>query len=345
MPASAREAFHTRKAEVIVPSMSTRPILIAGAGAIGSVMGAMLRSAGHDVAILGRENHLDAIARAGLRISGLFGDHVASGFILASDPARLEGPFDLILLTVKAYDTAAIADRIKHLLAPDGLVVSMQNGVGNLDVLVERFGRANVIGGRVMLGAEIRSPGAAHATVFGEPIAMGPSMLANREHCARLFGRAREVAAMLTGAGLASEAVSDIAPLLWMKLFYNAALNPLGALLRLNYGALAADPDLRAIMDEVIDEAFAVAVALDVPVPFESAEAYRAVFYSKLVPATFNHRPTMLYDLEQRGRTDIMEMNGKVVELAGRLGLRADTNRFLTHLIRARERMWKKDAT
>ena len=90
--------------------MSTRPILIAGAGAIGSVMGAMLRRAGHNIAMLGRENHLEAIARDGLRISGIFGDHLACGFVLTSDPARLEGPFDLILLAVKAYDTAAIAD-------------------------------------------------------------------------------------------------------------------------------------------------------------------------------------------------------------------------------------------
>ena len=322
--------------------MGTRPILIAGAGAIGSVMGAMLRRAGHDVAMLGRESHIGAIARDGLRVSGLFGDHLVKDFSLASDPARLQGPFDLILLTVKAYDTAPMADRIEHLLARDGLLVSMQNGVGNLDALVERFGRARVIGGRVMLGAEIRSPGAAHATVFGEPIAIGPSALANREHCTRLFERAREVAALMTAAGIPTEAFEDIAPLLWTKLFYNAALNPLGALLRLNYGALAADQDLRAIMDQVIEEAFAVASALDVPLPYESAEAYRAVFYSKLVPATFNHRPTMLYDLEQRGRTDIMEMNGKVVELAGRVGLRADTNRLLTHLIRARERIWRK---
>jgi len=322
--------------------MSTRPILIAGAGAIGSIMGAMLRRAGHNVAMLGREGHIEAIARHGLRVSGLFGDHHTTGFNLASDPARIEGPFHLILLTVKAYDTATMADRIKHLLAPDGLAISMQNGVGNLDVLIERFGRSRVIGGRVMLGAEIRAPGAAHATVFGEPIALGPSTLANREHCAALFARAREVAAMMTAAGIPTEAFHDIAPLLWTKLFYNAALNPLGALLRLHYGALAADPDLRTIMNEVIEEAFAVASALDVPVPFESAEAYRAVFYSKLVPATFDHRPTMLYDLEQRGRTDIMEMNGKVVKLAGHVGLRADTNRLLTHLIRARERMWRK---
>ncbi len=323
--------------------MSTRPILIAGAGAIGSIMGVMLRRAGHEVALLGRESHLEAIARDGLRISGILGDCHARDFVLARDPARLQGPFDLILLTVKAYDTAAMADSIKHLLAPAGLVVSMQNGVGNLDVLVERFGPSRVIGGRVMLGAEIREPGTAHGTVFGEPIAIGPSRLANREHCTALFARAREVAAMMTAAGIPTEAFENIAPLLWTKLFYNAALNPLGALLRLHYGALAADPDLRTIMNEVIEEAFAVASALDVPVPFESAEAYRTVFYSKLVPATFNHRPTMLYDLEQRGRTDIMEMNGKVVELAGCVGLRADTNRLLTHLIRARERMWRKE--
>src|ERR1019366_3964993 len=163
----AREAFHAPDVTVIVPSMGTRPILIAGAGAIGSGMGANLRRAGHDVAMLGRESHISAIARDGLRVSGLFGDHLVKDFSLASDPARLQGPFDLILLTVKAYDTAPMADRIEHLLARDGLLVSMQNGVGNLDALVERFGRARVIGGRVMLGAEIRSPGAAHATVFG----------------------------------------------------------------------------------------------------------------------------------------------------------------------------------
>jgi 2-dehydropantoate 2-reductase len=329
----------------IVRSMSERPILIAGAGAIGSIIGAMLRRAGHEVTLLGRKHHLDAIARGGLRISGILGDCHADRFVLESDPSQLAGPFDLILLVVKAYDTASMADRIRHLLAPDGLIVSMQNGVGNLDVLIECFGGSRVIGARVMLGAEIRAPGSAHATVFGEPLALGPSALSNREHCATLFERAREVASMITAAGVPSEAFADIAPFLWMKLFYNAALNPLGALLRLNYGALAADADLRAIMDEVIEEAFAVAIALEVPLPFKNAEAYRAVFYTKLVPATFNHRPTMLYDLEQRGRTDIMAMNGKVVELARRAGLRADTNRMLTHLIRARERMWRKEPT
>ena len=323
--------------------MKEREILIAGAGAVGSVIGALLRRAGHRVTLLGRERHLEAIARDGLHISGILGDCHARGFELASDVASLTGPFDLILLAVKAYDTASIAEQLKNVLSPTGLVVALQNGVGNLEVLAHHFGASRVIGARVMLGAEIRAPGAAHATVFGEPLAIGPSAPVNREYCGELFGRSQEVVAMLSACGVPSEAVRDVTPYLWMKLFYNAALNPLGALLRMNYGALAADADLRAIMDQVIEEAFTVAAAMQVPLPFESAAAYRAHFYHKLVPATFDHRPTMLYDLEQRGRTDIMEMNGKVAELAARVGLRAEANQMLTRLIRARERMWRKE--
>ena len=91
-------------------------------------------------------------------------------------------------------------------------------------------------------------------------------------------------------------------------------------------------------MDRAIDEAFAVAHALDVALPFSNAEEYRTVFYEQLIPPTFNHRPTMLHDLHVRGRTDIGALNGKIVELADRLGLGADTNRMLTRLIRAAER-------
>lgn len=140
--------------------MTKRPILIAGAGAIGSATGAMLRRGGHEVAMLGRETHLEEIARNGLRISGLFGEYLVKGFSLASDPTRLEGPFDLILLTVKSYDTKSMADQIAHLLAPAGLIVSMQNGIGNLDILAYRFGPERVLGARVIFGAEITEPGA-----------------------------------------------------------------------------------------------------------------------------------------------------------------------------------------
>jgi 2-dehydropantoate 2-reductase len=319
--------------------MGTKPILIAGAGAIGSVTGAMLSASGRQVALLGRKPHMDAIAREGLQLSGFFGERVVRDFTLASVAGELRGPFDLILLTVKSYDTESAARDLDRLLSRQGVVVSMQNGIGNVELLVERLGAARVLGARVIFGAEIVSPGAVRATVFAEPVAIGPAPAVQGAHSARLKERASEVAATLSAAGIAAHPCGDIAPYLWAKLFYNAALNPLGALLRLDYGALAADPDLRAIMDGVIDEAFAVAERMGVAPGFKSAADYRAHFYSKLIPPTVTHRPTMLYDLERRGRTEIGAINGKVADLAERLGVRADANRMLTRLIRARERL------
>ena len=95
-------------------------------------------------------------------------------------------------------------------------------------------------------------------------------------------------------------------------------------------------------MDRAIEEAFAVARALEVALPFSNAAEYQKVFYEQLIPPTSNHRPTMLHDLHVRGRTDIGALNGRIVELADGLGLDAETNRILTRLMRAAERVTEK---
>jgi 2-dehydropantoate 2-reductase len=317
--------------------MTDTPILIAGAGAIGSILGGMLHDAGHDVTLLGRRAHLDAIARGGLKISGLLGNRTVAGMKLADDPAKLGTRFGLILCTVKSYDTESIAAAIADRLAEDGVIVSMQNGLG-IESLIEIFGRRRVLGARVIFGAEMPSPGCAHVTVFAQPVAIGPTPVLHHEDSPALAERARTIAAMIDTAGVPTVAVDDIMPVLWAKILYNVALNPLGALLHQNYGALAADLDVRPIMDRAIEEAFAVASALGVAIPFSSAAEYRKVFYEQLLPPTVDHRPTMLHDLHVRGRTDIGALNGKIVELADRFGLEAETNRMLTRLIRAAER-------
>jgi 2-dehydropantoate 2-reductase len=319
-------------------TMTDSSILIAGAGAIGSILGGLLHDAGHDVTLLGRRAHLEAIARDGLKISGLLGDRTVTGLKLADDPAKVGRRFSLVLCTVKSYDTESIAAALADRLADDGAIVSMQNGLGNIESLIGTFGARRVLGARVIFGAEMRSPGSAHVTVFAQPVAIGPAPALQREDAAALASRASAVAAMLDAAGVPAVGVDDIMPVLWTKILYNVALNPLGALLRLHYGALAEDPDARQIMDRAIDEAFAVAHALGVALPFSNAPEYRKVFYEQLIPPTFSHRPTMLHDLHVRGRTDIGALNGRIVELADRLGVGADTNRMLTGLIRAAER-------
>lgn len=335
-------ALYADTAPANFESVADTPILIAGAGAIGSVIGGMMHAAGHDVTLLGRRAHLEAIARDGLRISGLLGERTVTGMKLADDPARLARRFGVIICSVKSYDTEVIAAALSEHLADEGVIVSMQNGLGNIEALIDRFGRRRVLGARVIFGAEMLGPGTVNVTVFAQPVAIGPAPALHREDSAALESRAGAIAEMIDSVGIPAVGVADIMPVLWTKILYNVALNPLGAILKLHYGALADDPDLRPIMDRAIEESFAVARALGIALPYANDSEYRKVFYEQLIPATYNHRPTMLHDLHIRGRTEIEALNGKIVELAGRFGLNATTNRMLTQLVRAGERAHRR---
>jgi len=308
--------------------------LIAGAGALGSVFGGLLREREHDVTLLGREPHLRAIQKDGLRIDGIWGEHFAAGFACAENASDLTGPFDVALVCVKSYDTAGIATQIAPVLASDGIVLSLQNGLGNVEMLEEHFGAARVLGARVIFGAVVDAPGRARVTVYAEPVLVGPwcAMSADPRHAL-----AHKWADIFAACGIPSEYTGQLPAALWAKVFYNAALNPLGALLSLHYGALPERPEVRAAMDRVIDEAFEVAIAEGVRLPWSDAAAYRDVFYDRLVPSTYDHRSSMLQDLERGRRTEIDAINGAVWRRGNARGMSAPYNETLTRLVHARE--------
>ena len=309
-------------------------ILIAGAGALGSVFGGFLRKAGDDVTLLGRPAHLEAIAREGLRIDGLWGEHVVHGFQLALDAAAARGPFDVILLPVKSYDTATVAGAVSPLLAGDGVMVSLQNGLGNVEAVERAVGAERALGARVIFGATIPEPGHVRVTVFADPTAVGP--LAAGVH-PRRDTVARALAARLDAAGVPAAYTDTLPAMLWAKVFYNAALNPLGALLDLHYGALPEHAESRGLMDAVIEEAFAVAAAESVSLKWPSAAAYREEFYGRLVPSTYDHRSSMLQDLERGRPTEIDAINGAVWKRGTALGVKTAVNAALTRLVRTVE--------
>jgi 2-dehydropantoate 2-reductase len=315
-------------------------ILVAGAGALGSVVGGLLARAGHAVTLLGRRPHLDAVARDGLLIVGPVGPHRVAGLACVSDGRALAGRWDVILLTVKAFDTAAAAAEVAAHLAPDGVLVSLQNGLGNLEAAAEAVGAARVLGGRVIFGAELVRPGHARVTVFADPVLIGSPDARD----ARLAAAAARWAAALDNAGVPTAASDRIVATLWEKVLYSAALNPLGALRGLTYGQLAADADGRAVMDRVIAEAFAVARAEGVALAWPDDAAYRDVFYGRLVPSTAAHRSSMLQDLERGRRTEIDAINGAVAARGAARGVPAPANQALTHLVRARERNGTREA-
>jgi 2-dehydropantoate 2-reductase len=305
-------------------------VLIAGAGALGSVFGGFLRRAGLDVTLLGRAAHLETIARAGLTLDGIWGTHHVGGFGIATDAAALRGPFDVVFVPVKSYDTRAMAETIAPLLAASGVAISLQNGLGNVETLEAVVGAERALGARVIFGATIPGPGCARVTVFADPTAIGalaPDRLPARDAAAQRW------AEIVNAAGIPAVYTDRLAALLWAKVFYNAALNPLGALLRLHYGALPAHDDSRALMDAVIDEAFDVARAEGVPLSWSSAAAYRDEFYGRLVPATADHRASMLQDLERGRRTEVDAINGAVWRRGAARDITTPVNETLTRLI------------
>lgn len=309
-------------------------VLVAGAGALGSVFGGFLRLADHDVTLLGRGTHIEAIRAHGLRIDGLWGEHRAGDFGLAADPAEARGPFDAILLTVKSYDTATMAAAVAPLLAADGVAISLQNGLGNAEAMAAHVGSARALAGRVIFGAELLAPGQVRVTVYADPVLIG----AWEPACpSRLTERARYWVAQLAAAGIPAEYCDDIGAALWGKVLYNAALNPLGALLGVPYGVLGEQAHTRAIMDAAIDEAFAVAGAEGVQLPWASAAEYRAVFYGRLLPSTADHRSSMLQDLERGWATEIDAINGQVWARGAAHGIVTPVNEMLTRLVHARE--------
>jgi len=317
-------------------------VLVAGAGAVGSVIGGMLAAAGHRVTLLGRAPHLAAIAAEGLVLEGLWGERRVRDLTLAATVDELAGPYDAVLLTVKSYDTVGTLATVRSLVASAGCVIAMQNGLGNVEQVVEAVGPERALGARVIFGATLPRFGVVRVTVCADPIALGPAVAgtpAAEDLADQWVGR-------LADAGIPTERTTNLQAHLWTKIFYNAALNPLGALFGQPYGALAADPDARAVMDAVIEECFAVAGARGVEPLVATAAAYREVFYGRLVPSTAHHRSSMLQDLERGRATEIEAINGCIWRYGREAGIPTPVNATMTRLIRFRERIvGKQDRT
>lgn len=307
-------------------------ILVAGAGALGSMFAALLRRAGHEVTLLGRRPHLEAIARDGLRLDGIFGSDHVRGFSIALSAAEARGPFDLLVFTVKSYDLADTAATLAGALSSDGAALSVQNGLGNVEALAEVFGAGRVLGAPILIGAEVPAPGWVRVTVYAKPIQIGAP-------CGGPPGRdlAARWARLFAGARIPAEPTERLFAFLWEKLLYNAPLNALGALLRVSYGALAKHAETRAVMDAVIDEGFAVAERGRVDLLWQTAAECRRHFYQKLLPPTEHHRSSMLRDLERGRRTEIDAINGYLCARGGELGVPTPANRLLASLVRFAE--------
>lgn len=307
-------------------------ILVMGAGSMGSVVGGFMAQAGHRVTLIGRAPHMQAIRDHGLHITGIWGEHHVTTLDARTGPEGLAaGDFDLVLVTVKSYDTDAAVACIAPLVDASTLVCAYQNGLGNAERIAARLGWERTIGARAIFGTWIPKPGEAKVTVIANPTAIGTYHKATSE------ARVREIAAAMDAAGLPTGYTDKIATVLWGKVAYNCALNPLSGLLDVPYGVLAETDHTRAIMTEVVSELYAVAAAMGVVLEPATADEYRVLLFEKLIPPTAAHYASLREDFQQKRRTEIDALNGAICRYGVERGVPCPTNQTLTRLVLARE--------
>jgi 2-dehydropantoate 2-reductase len=282
-------------------------------------VGARLSHAGHAVTLAGTwPAALEAIDRHGLRVDHDGGSVKAPALALPLD-GRTELPrADVVLVLVKAHRTASVSKPAAD-AARDGILATLQNGLGNREALEAAAGAGRVVVGVTTAGATLLGP----AHVRGH---MAETLIG-----ATADARAEQLASLLRGAGLPARVTGDIEVLLWSKLAVNCAINPLTALNGVANGALLARPEWRAAMAAAAGEVQAVAAAHGIVLEDPADRAYA------VAQVTAANRSSMLQDLERGAATEIDAICGAVVREGQRVGVPTPVNAAMLQAVHARE--------
>ncbi|CAN5809222.1 2-dehydropantoate 2-reductase [soil metagenome] len=304
-------------------------VFVLGAGAMGGLFGAKLRQAGHDVWLYDIwQEHVDRIAERGLIVEDVDGTREVIPVPASStDPSPLAGA-DLVIVEVKTYDTYNALTAVRKWLEPGTFVLSLQNGVGNLEEMRRALpDHDRIIIGTTAQGSNVVEPGHVLRTGAG-PTEIGDPR--TEQELAAL----EEIASAFTGAGIPMTVAPDVMPAVWAKLAANAAINPTTALTGLRNGDLPSAPGMRDIYAAIVEELVAVMDALDIARIKGDYLAY-AEFVMDVTATSYS---SMLQDVRNRRRTEIDAINGAVARFGAEAGVDTPVNRIITNLVLQRQR-------
>jgi 2-dehydropantoate 2-reductase len=302
-------------------------VCIVGCGAVGSLFAANLAQL-DDVEVwaydLSRE-HVDAINANGLRLTGA--GQVTGRLRATADPAELP-PCDFGIVATKAMHTEPAIAATAHAFAR-GAVCSVQNGLGNEEALAQHVER--VIRGTTFPAGRVVGPGRVQWDVKGDTT-IGPF-----EPSPAPLGEVERLAEACTRAGLPTAAVEDARGPQWRKVIFNAATNPVGALTGLTHGRVCEDAALRTLVSGLVDEGKAVAAAQGIVL---DADPEELIDHAARPDVAYDHKASMLQDVEARRETEIDYLNGGIVRFGRELGVPTQLNEAILALVKGLELSW-----
>jgi 2-dehydropantoate 2-reductase len=308
-------------------------IAVIGPGAIGCLFAALLSRAGNELWLVDRHpQRAGMLNRRGVFVSRSTTVEGAEGVpkkfhaaVRATTDPRQIGPVDLVIVAVKSFHTSEAAQAAAALVVGETAALTLQNGLGNLEILQQMLGAERVIGGVTSQGATLVAPGQVHHA------GNGPTVIG--EVSGVLSERLLVIQETFSQAGIQTETTTHLASTLWGKLVVNVGLNAVGALAHVRNGGIMESTHLRQAMAAAVQEAVAVARAKDIPLPHPDM-ASRA---EETCQRTENNINSMLQDLLRNRRTEVDAINGAVVIQGAAAGVPTPVNSTLLSLIQGLE--------
>ena len=300
------------------PSASSGRILIVGTGALATLFAWRLARAGYEIILLGTwQAGLSALREHGARLVDAHGNERSIAVRATDEPLECRGT-KYALVLVKSWQTERAASQLATCLAKDGLAITLQNGLGNREILAKKLGAVRVVLGTTTTGATLLGPGLVQAGGEGVvSIESHPGMTAIQE--------------ALQSAGLKVDIVNDAESLIWGKLMVNAAINPLTALLRIPNGELLERPTARALMRALAEETAAVASAEKVNL----ASGDPGALVEDVARRTAKNHSSMLQDIQRGAPTEIEAICGAVTRTGRRHNIETPINHACWQLVQA----------
>jgi len=295
-------------------------IAVFGTGGVGGYFGARLADAGSDVPFIARGSHLEALRTHGLKLESPLGDLHLERVNATADPSAI-GPVDVVLFTVKLYDTDAACTTLTPLIGPDTVVVTLQNGIESTGMLASAVGRAHVAGGAAQIFAVIAEPGVIRHTALDQ-ITVG-------ELDGSISPRLQALRELAGQAGFECKLTEQIEMEIWLKFVRLAAFSGMTSVTRSALGVIREDPDLLAMLQAAVMEGMAVAHAKGIQFP-SNALADMFAHMAGMPPQT---KSSMLYDLENGRRLELPWLSGAVLRTGRELNVETPIHRFITTVL------------
>ncbi|QTA82532.1 2-dehydropantoate 2-reductase [Desulfonema limicola] len=302
-------------------------IAIVGAGAMGSLFGSMLSMVSDVYLIDPYEDHVNAINEKGLIVEQEDKTSAKFRIFAASDPFQVKQGIDLAIIFTKSYMTAQAAKTALPLLSEKGLILTLQNGLGNMELIADIAGKQRTIAGVTSHGGTLAGPG--HVRHAGK----GPTYIAPASSNTPSINHIKDI---FQAAGIETIISQNLDTLIWGKLIINAGINALAAIIRVPNGTLLT-PESEKIMEQAVNEAVNIANALNIELPYD--KPFEQV--KEVCKKTFANKASMLQDILRGARTEIDVINQAIVKKGRELGIDTPCNAFLSDIIKALEATWE----